>query len=142
MDGTVYRFALLRHTKSGRKREVPLRDDLWPVIQSALRDGADWVFLGRGGHHLDTRKRFDKVKADAGLSHIVFHDIRRSFVSMASAKGFQEKVIATVVGHKVPGVTNLYNIPSREQLIECVEAIPAPATQTAQIEHKRKSANP
>ena len=137
MDGTPYRFARLEHTKSGRKRDVPLRDSLWTMIQSALSRDSTWLFPGQGNNHLDLRKRFDKVKLDTGLSHVVFHDIRRSFVSNASEKGFQEKVIATIVGHKVPGMTNLYRIPSREELKGCVEAIPEPADFRSESEHKR-----
>ena len=69
---------------------------------------------------------------NAGIAGIQFHDFRRTFISNAMTVGIQDKVVASIVGHTFRGMTSLYQLPTREDMKACVEAIP-----TTQIEHKK-----
>jgi hypothetical protein len=65
-----------------------------------LPDAGDYVFTfedGRSPHPDSIRQRFDRLAA--GLSRIIFHDLRRSYATGALKAGISAKVVSQRIGH-------------------------------------------
>ena len=63
---------------------------------------ADFVFTfenGRPPHPDIIRQRFDRLAAAAGLSRIMFHDLRHSHATGALKADISPKVISELIGH-------------------------------------------
>jgi integrase len=75
----------------------------------------------RRGHGF--RNAFDRSKEAAGLPHIWFHDLRRSFVTNARKRGVPESVVMKMSGHRTRSVFARYNIIDDADLRDAVKRI-------------------
>lgn len=105
----------IRDKKSSQSKPAPLVGHIQDVMErrrTARIEGSPLVFHHRGGKLI---VRFYKEWATAvrksGLGrHIVFHDLRRSFVNNARQAGIDRSVIMRLTGHKTHLVFDRYNI--------------------------------
>lgn len=96
-------------TKTGENREIPIADELLPVLRR-LREGEKGlqarVFLNRFGRPLDrhtTLQTFKKVVQQAGLpapQELDLHALRVTFVSRLLERGANPKTVQALVGHR------------------------------------------
>lgn len=118
---------LLKGTKSGRRRAVPLDADAIGVFRrlsarraaDRLRHGADYcdqgfVFadaLGRPIKLDAPTKAFRDIAVKARLSpELTLHSLRHTFASWALANGADIVAVQRIMGHSVPSTTlNLYS---------------------------------
>jgi integrase len=87
-------------------------------VFGTIREGKRRIKKGHG-----FRKGFNRAKKAAGLSHIWFHDLRRSFVTNARKRGVPESVVMKMSGHRTRNVFARYNIIDDADLREAVKKI-------------------
>ena len=84
----------LEVTKSGRRREVPMRQAVYDVL-------AAWPgeHVGRVFPKVDIRKAFETAVAAAQLDGFRFHDLRHSFASTFMMAGGTLQTLRLILGH-------------------------------------------
>lgn len=124
-------------------RTIALPDFLGPVLVDHLerfvpeRDGA-LVFGTRSGKPLSSAnfgKTWRRVREDAGLPHVHFHDLRHAAATLAAQSGATLKDTMARLGHSTPRAALIYQHAASDR----DEAI-AQALERARIAHFAKSA--
>jgi integrase len=84
----------LEITKSGKRREVPMRQAVYDVLASlpAPREGRVW----RSGN---IRTAFENAVAEAKLDDLHFHDLRHHFASWFVMRGGSLSALKEILGH-------------------------------------------
>ncbi len=85
----------LERTKSGRRREVPMRQVVYEVLVAMPepRAGALWTAK-------KIRTAFENAVAGAGLDDFTFHDCRHHFASWFMMRGGQLEALREILGHR------------------------------------------
>jgi integrase len=99
-------------TKNGRSRVVPLSERLLAILAEHEQDAG---FVVRplapartGRQRWSFRKTYDAVLAAAGLEHLPFHGLRRTFATRAVEKGVPISKVRLWLGHSSIVVTQGY----------------------------------
>jgi integrase len=124
-------------------RPVPIHSALQGIVAGLTHDRPADAFLMENGSGSAERsmamsKRFGRYRETVGVdakvpgkrrSLVNAHSFRRWFITTAEQAGQTENIIASVVGHKRPGMTfGTYSSgPSVDQFRVCVEAVKLPA---------------
>lgn len=96
-DGT--KIALINDSKSGKSRMVTCTPDMVNVLESQRKkkqEGDDRVWPIS---LMTLRRRWDKVREDAQLPDIDFHDIRRTNITIAASANVDIRTLAGRAGH-------------------------------------------
>lgn len=132
-------------TKTNFARTVYLTSRVIQELKRLPRRlGTDFVFVNpeTGTRWEDARKLFIRARRNAELTHVWFHDLRRSFVTNASRRGVPESVVMRMSGHRTRNVFDRYNIVEDEDVRNAVKAIEAGTArdlaETAPSEDARK----
>ena len=99
------------HTKAGRPHLLPLPHALVATLRSLPRaDGNPYVFPGQNGTgHLQNMKRaWDRIRLDAGIQDVRFHDLRRTVGSWLAGSGESLHLIGKVLNHRDVSTTAIY----------------------------------
>jgi integrase len=118
-------------TKGKRPRMVPMlgnmrrmlvaakaeRDEYWPEC--------DFVFHRLGQRLNDFRGAWASACERAGLTELLFHDLRRSGVRLLSRSGVPERVIMSITGHRTREMFDRYNITSEADLADAAARVKA-----------------
>ncbi|OIP42481.1 MAG: hypothetical protein AUK47_04355 [Deltaproteobacteria bacterium CG2_30_63_29] len=97
-------LVILRMSKS--KKKGPDVRSFGEAALAVLRvlpevDGNEFFFpstRSKSGHMMGFRKRWNKVRAAAGLEDVVIHDLRRTVGSRMASGGESMKIVASVLG--------------------------------------------
>jgi len=98
-------------TKSGRPHLLPLSNPLVTMLRSLPReDGTPYVFPGHNGvGHLQNIKRaWDRIRFEAGIQDVRFHDLRRTVGSWLVGSGESLPLIGKVLNHSDVSTTVIY----------------------------------
>lgn len=101
----------LPDTKNGSSQTIPLTVAALEILQRRLISKAsDFVFAGSGATgHLTTPKRaWGKILANAKLTDLTLHDLRRTLGSWQAATGTSLIVIGKTLNHKKIDTTAIY----------------------------------
>jgi integrase len=102
------RTVLLRDTKNGRPRSVPLSPRALEIIRDTPRV-ADPVFVVSANA---VRLAWERLKRRAGVSGLRFHDLRHEAVSRFFEKGLNMPEVAAISGHRDPRMLMRYTHPT------------------------------
>ena len=109
-------------TKNKRGRSAPIYGEMreWLLIEKEIRDRqfpqCPYVFRRGGKPIKNFRKSWAGACERAGLTGLVFHDLRRSAVRNMTRAGIPEKIAMQISGHKTRSVFDRYDIVSDKDL--------------------------
>ena len=113
------------NSKSKRRRSVPINDAALEVLDSLKTEGkSEWLFTSsRGGGRMTTiNKVWQRLRKEAGLSHVRLHDLRHYHASALVNSGRTLYEVQQILGHSDPTVTQRYSHLSTRTLREASEA--------------------
>ena len=95
-------------SKNAQSRVIPLNEEARRILDQWHSD-SEWVFPGAGESPLTTIKRsWSKIRKDAKLPAIRFHDLRHTFATRLLQRGADIKTVSTLLGHQDIAVTARY----------------------------------
>ncbi len=106
------RVLILTKTKSGKDREIPMNSEVLKTLfalQSRL-DGHEFVFVNpqTKTRIKEVKKGFGTAMKMAGISGLVWHDLRATFGTRLGEAGFDAFTIAALMGHSQIQTTARY----------------------------------
>jgi len=120
------------HSKNAEPRVIVLTGDLLALMErrrAARQYEADtgtalsaWVFHRRGHPIVDFRDAWADACAAAGVSGLLFHDLRRSAVRNMERAGVSQSVAMKVSGHKTIATYQRYRITSEDDIERALSA--------------------
>lgn len=116
------RVITLRNTKSGTPHVIPLSRAAMQVLLSLPKNR--WVIAGRGGQKrwgLDSS--WARICRKCGLVDVHIHDLRRTVATLLVGAGLTDRLIASLLNHKLPGVTSVYARVDLDALRDAVELL-------------------
>ena len=95
--------------KASDTRTIPLSPYLAQLLATLPRQGP-FVFAstGKAGRITDARASHGKALQSAGIEHLTFHGLRRSFSLLGEAAGAPAGAIAQIMGHRPSAVAEGY----------------------------------
>lgn len=138
-------FSITKGKTPAAIRKVPIHPHLKSIVRARMRDRDENEFLFGGlsesgwdeTRTMAVSKRFGYYRRRVGVhdprpgarrSKVNFHSFRRWFATKAEEAGFQENIVAAILGHRRGGIT--FGIYSSAELTslkrKCVEAIQLP----------------
>lgn len=130
-------------TKCDGHRAVYLTERVITAIRQLprhLRNDDVFINSRTGKPWVDISDMFQRARKKAGMEHVWFHDLRRSFVTNARRRGIAESVVMKMSGHKTRAVFDRYNIVCEEDLINALRrmelAIEVESAETMSVEKK------
>ena len=94
-------------TEAGIGRQIPIHRKLEPVIQDLIESSeSEYLIPSTSKMKYSERssalsKKFGRLKTSLGFDRsVVFHSLRRTFISQFESIGADERVIADIVGHE------------------------------------------
>src|SRR5262245_59856671 len=148
MSRGVIRFEM---TKSGRRREVPMRRVVYNVL-AALPTPHESRVWAKGS----MRTAFENAVAEAGINDFHFHDLRHHFASWYVMRGGALPALQQILGHATLAMTMRYshlspkhlreeitkterqgleiNAPSTHEAVESSECLVSPDAPVAQLD--------
>lgn len=103
----------LKDTKSGKPRAIPLPPELDP---KRFPYGLHPTYLSKG---------FQNARSRAGMPHIRFHDLRRSFGTWLVQRRSDPAVIRDLLGHSTTTMTSRYLGTDLTQLAKAMKTLPS-----------------
>jgi integrase len=97
-------------TKTREGRLIPLSKELSALLKTrAITLGIPYVFTYAGRRIKSVRRAFEAACRQAGLTDVVFHDLRHTFVTNARRAGIDYFRIMAISGHKTMTVFKRYH---------------------------------
>jgi integrase len=113
--------------KNKRAKLIPLRGDLLALLErrAAARDLAcPHVFTGADGGRLgDFRKAWQRAAQAAGITGLLFHDLRRSAARNLIRAGVPEQVVMDLGGWRTRSILARYNVTSERDLADALDRV-------------------
>ena len=106
----------LEHTKSGRRREVPMRQDVYAIFAAMAEPRQGRVWPDRR-----IRTAFENAVDRAGLKEFRFHDLRHHFASWFMMRGGDLLALQKILGHRTLAMTQKYAHLSPDYLRSAME---------------------
>jgi len=116
-------------TKSGKKRIIPVSEDLFQVLKMFKNVNGDSEFVfqyvdqktGEMRHLKYFRRSFENACRRAGISGFTFHDLRHTFASRLVRKGVDLITVKDLLGHYSVKTTERYTHSNQEQKRKAVD---------------------
>jgi len=93
----------LERTKSGRRREVPMRDSVYRVLAARPEPQQGRIFRGAF-----PRGAWEHALTEAGIEGLTFHDTRHHFASWFVMQGGKLQALQEILGHRSLAMTQRY----------------------------------
>jgi len=109
-------------TKKGRL--IPMAGELSAIMERRLalrRLDCPFVFHRTGKPIGDIRKTWDNACRQAGLSHRLLHDLRRSGIKHLRNAGVPEQTIMRISGHRTNATFSRYSVFSSDELRDALD---------------------
>ena len=114
----------LLKTKTNKARNIPLSSTLKNTL-TALPKNNSYIFVNPRTHkpYKDIKKSWDKVRKDANIADIRFHDLRHTVATRMVAKGIDLLVVKDILGHTMIETTMRYAHPVPERKKAAIEIL-------------------
>ncbi|MDR2400940.1 MAG: tyrosine-type recombinase/integrase [Deferribacteraceae bacterium] len=109
-------------TKSGYDREIPLNDEVIPVLIKLIKR-INNTSLDKLFNVKSVKTAFNTAVKKAGIDPVRFHDLRRTFATHLRDAGVDITVICEILGHSSVKVTERYLYNSRNTLQNSIKKI-------------------
>lgn len=116
----------LLHTKSGKKRIIPLAKSLNKILQNLKKKTiSEYVFVNpaTGKRYVDIKKSFNHAVKLSGLKKFRFHDLRHTFATRLIEKGVDIVVVKELLGHASINTTMIYVHSDAERKAKAIDII-------------------
>lgn len=107
----------IERTKNGQPHSIPLSSTAIKILEQLPRNGE------RLFPFFDFKKRWARVRRDAGLEHVVIHDLRRTLGSYLAQAGVSSLIIQEVLNHKDPRSMRVYTRFQKEHVRAAIEGV-------------------
>ena len=107
----AYGFILLKKTKNGERREIPINETLRETLDGLIpRLDVPYVLYdpGTGMPYKDIKRSFNSACGRAGIKDFHFHDLRHTFASHLVMAGKDLVVVKELLGHRTLTMTLRY----------------------------------
>jgi len=124
--GDLGGYILLKDTKNGEDRKVPLNKDLTKIMREIIYKVSDddYIFTNYDGSRIkDIKKAWQGACDRAGIKDLRFHDLRHTFCTRAAQRGTNPFFIMKIVGHKDPKTAQRYTNPTDEHLLNVMPVL-------------------
>jgi integrase len=129
------RVAVLRNTKNGETRTVPLSHGAGEALAASLAhpmrpSDTDLIFFGEPGSDGLRRpyafeKTWNEMKKKAGVRDFRFHDLRHESTSQFFEMGLSDQEVAAITGHKSMQMLKRYTHLRSEDLVARIDELSA-----------------
>jgi len=128
--------------KANSTPTVVLTSRVRDALRALPRSTSGYVFVNPKTNKRwnQIQKMWSRARKKAKLEGVWFHDLRRSFITLARRKGVDESTIMSMSGHKTRSAFDRYNIVSQRDQERAVALIEAGRVQEAQTTGKEGSA--
>jgi integrase len=119
-DQRIWRIPA-QNTKSGKSRSVPLNETAIEVLDELTTEGQyEHLFINFDSNKpfVHIRHTWIRLRKQAGLPHLRFHDLRHSAASMLIQSGASLYLVQQILGHSNPITTQRYSHVSMQTLHE------------------------
>ncbi|MDH4220866.1 MAG: site-specific integrase [Candidatus Aminicenantes bacterium] len=118
-------------TKSGKKRVIPISEDLHQMLRllREKKENSDFVFqyvdqkTGKRKHLRFFRRSFENACRRAKIGGFTFHDLRHTFASRLVRAGVDLITVKDLLGHFSVRTTERYTHSNQEQKRKAVELL-------------------
>jgi integrase len=112
-------------TKNDDARTVKMSAGVKVLLMALIagKQSGDFVFTREGKVVRDFRGAWGTATTAAGVSALLFHDLRRTAVRNMVRAGIPERVAMSISGHKTRSVFERYNIVSERDLDDAVRKL-------------------
>jgi integrase len=133
---------IIRRSKSGEGRKVPLREVLaYELIRwKPHARGSRWVFPSRYDDSQpmqSIRKGWLRLCNNAGVTNLTPHDLRHNFTSVLQAKGVADSIIMSITGHKTHVMLHRYSHSADVSKQAAADLMPTPINEKSVLSLKR-----
>jgi len=118
--GDLGGFIILRDTKNGESRRVPLTKELTAFLKKVINEypESEHVFNQKNGQpYRDLKEGYNAACKRAGIEGLRFHDLRHTFCTRMANEGVSPFVIMQIVGHKDTKTAKRYTNPTDAHLM-------------------------
>lgn len=114
-------------TKSGKKREIPMNEQVRQALLSIRKHPqCPYIFINRNGDPWkDVRRGFTATLTAAGIKDFRFHDLRHTFASQLAMSGVDLNTIRELLGHSDLKTTLIYAHLSKDHKLRAVNLLGA-----------------
>jgi integrase len=119
-------FILLKDTKNGERREVPINETLKVMLTSLVRRlDVPYAFYNSdtGKPYSDVKRSFKSALRRAKIHDFRFHDLRHTFASQLVMAGADITTIKELLGHKTLNMTLRYAHLAPSHRVKAVELL-------------------
>ena len=116
----------LLHTKSGKKRIIPLAKSLKKMLLKLKEyNNSEYVFINptTGNRYVDIKKSFNNAVKKSELKKFRFHDLRHTFATRLIEKGVDIVVVKELLGHASITTTMIYVHSDAERKMNAINLI-------------------
>ena len=107
------------NTKTGYARTIPLTKRALALLQSLRREGQERIFPITANA---LRLAWERMKRNAGIADLHFHDLRHEAISIFFEKGLSVPEVASISGHRDMRMLFRYAHATRQRVLEKLEA--------------------
>ena len=104
---------LIPHTKNGYSRSIPLTSEAWAILDGVPRQEALVFPISANAFRL----AWERLKKQAGIDDLRFHDLRHEAISRFFEAGLSVPEVALISGHRDARMLLRYTHPLKTQVL-------------------------
>ena len=111
----------LRRTKNNEQRDIPLSKKAYEIVQKMKGDRNTGELLHRWKTPEGLKSAWRRLRQDAGIQDLRFHDLRHEAASRFFEKGLNQFHVAAITGHKTLQMLKRYTHLRAADLVQLLD---------------------